>query len=193
MTGNESLPLSHPLLATLNPRRLIPFVGNIVAVIVIPFVAELLDRIGRRIPVVVGSVGAGLLSYAYLYAISAKNAPLAIVTSVLMWGVTYQGFNAVFPSFMPELFPTRTRVSAISIGQNIGMALTALLPSLFAAIAPPDTKEIPLVIGTATLVIASLAALAAWTARETYRTPLDELGSRPSSAGRNAEKRRADE
>jgi len=166
-----------------NTYLVIPFVGNIVAVIVIPFVGKLSDRIGRRIPVVVGSVGAGLLSYAYLYAISAKNAPLAIVTSVLMWGVIYQGFNAVFPSFMPELFPTRTRVSAMSIGQNIGMALTALLPSLFAAIAPPGTKDIPLVIGTATLVISTLAALAAWTARETYRTPLDELGSRPASAG----------
>ncbi|MDR7009384.1 MFS transporter [Paraburkholderia strydomiana] len=169
-----------------NTYLVIPFVGNIVAVIVIPFVGKLSDRIGRRIPVVVGSVGAGLLSYAYLYAISVKNAPLAIVTSVLMWGVIYQGFNAVFPSFMPELFPTRTRVSAMSIGQNIGMALTALLPSMFAAIAPPGTKDIPLVIGTATLVIASLAAFAAWTARETYRTPLDELGSRPSSAGRYA-------
>jgi MFS family permease len=170
-----------------NTYLVIPLVGNIVAVLVIPFVGKLSDRIGRRIPVIVGSLGAGLLSYVYLYAISAKNAPLAIVTSVLMWGVIYQGFNAVFPSFMPELFPTRTRVSAMSIGQNIGMALTALLPSLFAAIAPPGTKDIPLVIGTATLVISGLAALAAWTARETYRTPLDELGARGgSSNGREA-------
>jgi hypothetical protein len=38
------------------------------------------------------------------------------------------------------------------------------------------------VIGTATLVIACLAALAAWTARETYRTPLDELGAPDGSA-----------
>ncbi|MBU9169919.1 MFS transporter [Burkholderia gladioli] len=160
----------------------IPLIGNIVAVIVIPYVGRLSDRIGRRIPVVVGSLGAGLLSYVYLYAISAHNAPLAIVTSVLMWGVIYQGFNAVFPSFMPELFPTRTRVSAMSIGQNIGMALTALLPSLFAAIAPPGTQNIPLLIGTTTLVITALAALAAWTARETYRTPLNELGGKPAMA-----------
>ncbi|MFT4065548.1 MFS transporter [Paraburkholderia sp.] len=163
----------------------IPLVGNIVAVIVIPFVGRLSDRIGRRIPVVVGSLGAGLLSYVYLYAISAGNAPVAIVTSVLMWGVVYQGFNAVFPSFMPELFPTRTRVSAMSIGQNVGMALTALLPSLFAAIAPPGTKDIPLLIGTVTLVITAVAALAAWTARETYRTPLHELGG-PGSGRRPA-------
>jgi MFS family permease len=163
----------------------IPLVGNIVAVIVIPFVGRLSDRIGRRIPVVVGSLGAGLLSYVYLYAISAGNATVAIVTSVLMWGVIYQGFNAVFPSFMPELFPTRTRVSAMSIGQNVGMALTALLPSLFAAIAPPGTKDIPLLIGTVTLVITAVAALAAWTARETYRTPLHELGG-PASRRQTA-------
>ncbi|WP_261534014.1 MFS transporter [Burkholderia multivorans] len=165
----------------------IPFVGNVVAVILIPFVGRLSDRIGRRIPVVVGSLGAGLLSYAYLYAISAGNAPAAILTSVLMWGVVYQGFNAVFPSFMPELFPTRTRVSAMSIGQNVGMALTALLPSLFAAIAPPGTHDIPLRIGTVTLAISALAALAAWTARETHRTPLHELGG-PAGTRRAAER-----
>ncbi|WP_176055737.1 MFS transporter, partial [Paraburkholderia caribensis] len=147
-----------------------------------PYVGRLSDRIGRRIPVVVGSLGAGLLSYVYLYAISAHNAPLAIVTSVLMWGVIYQGFNAVFPSFMPELFPTRTRVSAMSIGQNIGMALTALLPSLFAAIAPPGTQNIPMLIGTTTLMITALAALVACTARETYCTPLNELGGKPAMA-----------
>jgi hypothetical protein len=33
--------------------------------------------------------------------------------SLLMWGVVYQRYNAVFPSFYPELFPTRTRVSAM--------------------------------------------------------------------------------
>ncbi|AIO71332.1 major facilitator transporter [Burkholderia pseudomultivorans] len=155
--------------------------------ILIPFVGRLSDRIGRRIPVVVGSLGAGLLSYAYLYAISVGNAAAAILTSVLMWGVVYQGFNAVFPSFMPELFPTRTRVSAMSIGQNVGMALTALLPSLFAAIAPPGTHDIPLRIGTVTLAISALAAVAAWTARETHRTPLHELGG-PAATRRAAER-----
>ena len=35
-----------------------------------------------------------------------------------MWGVVYQGYNAVFPSFYPELFPTRIRVSAMAIAQN---------------------------------------------------------------------------
>ena len=41
---------------------------------------------------------AGLLSFAYLYAISIHSVPLAFVLSMLMWGMVYQGYNAVFPS-----------------------------------------------------------------------------------------------
>jgi hypothetical protein len=61
-----------------------------------------------------------------------RNVPLAFLLSVLMWGVVYQGYNAVFPSFYPELFPTRARVSGMAIAQNIGTMMTAFLPALFA-------------------------------------------------------------
>ena len=36
---------------------------------------------------------------------------ITIVLSILMWGVVYQGQNAVYPAFYPELFPARTRVT----------------------------------------------------------------------------------
>lgn len=154
----------------------IPVVGNILAVLIIPFVGSLSDRIGRRIPIAVGSVGAGLLSFAYLYAISIRNVPLAIVMSVLMWGIVYQGFNAVFPSFMPELFPTRSRVSAMAIGQNIGTTATALLPALFATVAPPGSTHVPIIVGSITFGVTVIAAIAALTARETSRIPMEGLG-----------------
>jgi hypothetical protein len=51
--------------------------------------------------------------------------PLAFVVSILMWGIVYQGYNAIFPSFFPEHFPTRSRVSAMAIAQNIGTLITA--------------------------------------------------------------------
>ncbi|MFO1271974.1 MAG: MFS transporter [Rubrivivax sp.] len=154
----------------------IPVIGNIVAVLVIPFVGMLSDRIGRRPPIIIGALGSGLLSFGYLYAISQHNVGAAIVLSILMWGIVYQGYNAVFPSFYPELFPTRTRVSAMAISQNLGTMVTALLPALFATVAPPGSTSIPVVVGSITLAVTAVAALAAWSARETYRLHMNDLG-----------------
>jgi MFS family permease len=154
----------------------IPVMGNVLAVLVIPYVGNLSDRIGRKPPIIIGALASGLLSFAYLYAISIKNVPLAIVMSLLMWGVIYQGYNAIFPSFYPELYPTRTRVSAMAISQNIGTTITALLPALFAIVAPPGSSNIPLKIGSLTFAITVISALAALSARETYRIHLNDLG-----------------
>lgn len=156
----------------------IPVLGNIVACVVIPFVGNLSDKIGRRPPVIFGALGAGLLSFGYLYAISIHSVPLAILMSVLMWGIVYQGYNSVFPSFFPELFPTRTRVTSMAISQNVGTTITALLPALFATVAPPGATNIPLVIGSIAFAVTVIAATAAWSARETYRVHMNDLGKR---------------
>ena len=117
-----------------------------------------------------------MLSFAYLYAISIKNVPLAIALSLLMWGVIYQGYNAVFPSFYPELFATRRRVTAVAISQNIGTLITALLPALYATVAPPGSTDVPIKIGTITFGVTIISAIAAWSARESYRIRLNDLG-----------------
>lgn len=154
----------------------IPVVGNIVAVLVIPFVGNLSDRVGRR-PLIIGSaLGCGLMSFLYLYTISLHNLPLAFAASLLMWGMIYQGYNAIFPRFFPEQFQTHYRVSAMAIAQNIGYLFTALLPALFTAVAPPGSDNVPLLIGSITCLVTAISAVAAWSAPETYRTPLDQLG-----------------
>lgn len=155
----------------------IPVVGNVIAVIIIPLVGTLSDHIGRRPPIIVGSLAAALLSFLYLYAISIHDLWMAIVVSLLMWGVLYQGYNAVFPSFYPELFRTRYRVSAMAIGQNIGTAISAFLPALFATMAPPGSANVPMTIGGITIGVAIIACIAAYSARETYRLKLDDLGN----------------
>jgi MFS family permease len=182
----------------------IPVLGNAVAVIVIPLVGSLSDRIGRRVPIIVGAIGSGALSFVYLYAISIRSVPLAIASSILMWGVVYQGYNAVFPSFYPELFPARMRVSAMAIAQNIGTMITAMLPALFVALAPPGSN-VPLIVGSITFGISIIAATAAFSARETYRLRLSDLGNRHAvpvgdaeldhseDAGRSSRPRQADE
>jgi len=155
----------------------ISVVGNLVAVALIPFVGELSDRIGRRPPIIVGALGSGLLSFAYLYFISQNNVTMAFVFAILMWGVVYQGYNATFPSFYQELFPTRTRVTAFAVSQNIGTVITSFLPLLYAAITTKGSN-VPLIVGAFTFGCAVICALAAHSAKETYRIDIDELGTK---------------
>ncbi|AIR90936.1 MFS transporter [Pseudomonas cremoricolorata] len=154
----------------------IPVVGNLVAVLAIPLVGGWSDRVGRRPLLIAGCLGSGLMAFAYLHAISAQHVPLAMLTSILMWGLLYQGYNAVFPSFFPELFQTRYRVSAMAIAQNLGTLVTAMLPALFAALAPPGSLNIPWIVGGLTFALTCLCALAAWLAPETHRLAMADLG-----------------
>jgi MFS family permease len=155
----------------------ISVVGNGVAIVLIPFVGRLSDRIGRRPPIIVGALGSGVLSYLYLYFISKDSLPGAFLMAILMWGIVYQGYNAVFPAFYQELFPTRTRVTGFAVSQNIGTAVTAFLPSIYAGIAPPGSN-VPLIVGSFTFGCAIIAAIAAYSARETYRIHMNDLGSK---------------
>jgi hypothetical protein len=122
-----------------------------------------------------GALGSGLLSFAYLWSISRQNVVLTFVLALLMWGVVYQGYNAVFPSYYQELFPTRTRVTAFAVSQNLGTVVTAFLASFYAVIAPPGSN-VPLIVGGITFGLTIIAAVAAFTARETYRVHLNDLG-----------------
>ncbi len=185
----------------------ISVVGNIVAVILIPFVGNLTDRIGRRPVMIFGCLASGILAYPYLYFVSQENLPMAFLFAMLMWGVVYQGYNAVFPAFYQELFPTKTRVTAFAVSQNIGTLITAFLPTIYAALVGPtpgtcvvnkkfapdvalpagqtcrqlaDSIEINAVwvVGSITFGLAIIAAIAAFSARETFRIHLNDLGNK---------------
>ena len=62
------------------------------------------------------------------------------------------------------------------IGQNVGTTITALLPALFAYVAPPGSHNVPVTIGAITFAITIIAAITAWSARENFRVRLSDLG-----------------
>ena len=156
----------------------IPVLGNLAAVAVIPVAATLSDRIGRRPMIIGGALSSGVLSFAYLWAVTHANLWLTILIGLAMWGVLYQGYNAVFPSYFPELLPASTRVTGMAIGQNIGTAASSLMAMVFAGLCPPGTRgsTIVIVVGAITLAVTCAVAVAAWASPETHRLRADDLG-----------------
>ena len=127
--------------------------------------------------IITGALSSGALSYLYLYFISQRNVAMTVLVAILMWGILYQGYYAVFPSFYQELFPTRTRVTAFAVSQNIGTMITAFLPFIYTIVAPPKPgTNVPFIVGSITFGMTIIAAIAAWSARETYRIHLNDLG-----------------
>ena len=61
------------------------------------------------------------------------------------------------------------------MSQNLGTMATAFLPAIFAPWRPPGSN-VPLIVGSITLGLAIVAAVAAYTARETYRLHMNDLG-----------------
>jgi hypothetical protein len=65
----------------------------------------------------------------------------------------------------------------MAISQNVGTTITALLPALFATVAPPGSTNIPITVGAIAFGITVIAAVAAISARETYRVHINDLGN----------------
>jgi MFS family permease len=199
----------------------IPVLANAIAMILIPYVGNLSDKVGRRPVIIVGALGSGILAFPYLYFIAQDNVPMTIVVATLMWGCIYQGYNATFPSFYQELFPTRTRVTAFAVSQNIGTMITAFLPTLYAWIAGPVPSacvvdknfvatnavggqtcavlaeevqnHVIWTVGGITLGLTIVAAIAAFSCRETYKIHLNDCGedwAKPVSDAEYAKARR---
>jgi MFS family permease len=151
---------------------------NIVAVITIPFFGALSDRIGRRPLMLFGGIGGGLLSGVCLWAVEQHNLFLVIITVIITQGILFQMWNATFATFFQEQFPTSMRVTGFAVSQNVGLAIASLFPTLFTAIAPPGSSNVPLLIGSVSFGIALVAAVAAYFTPETKGTALADLGGR---------------
>ncbi|WP_026548109.1 MFS transporter [Paenarthrobacter nicotinovorans] len=152
--------------------------ANVAAVLTIPLFGALSDKIGRRSLMVAGGLAGGLLTVGYLWAIEQRSLPLVFVCVVIVQGILFQMWNATFATFFQEQFPMRMRVTGFAVSQNIGLMIASFFPSLFTAIAPPGSANIPLVIGLTTLGICAVSAVATLLSSDTRGKSLEDLETR---------------
>jgi len=151
--------------------------ANVVALVAIPLWAKLADRIGRRPVFILGALGCAVLIYPCLWAISTADITLIFVFGLLLSGVVYSAANGVWPALYGEMFDTRVRLSGMAIGTQIGFALGGFAPSISAAVQGEGPNGwVP--VAAFVTITCLIAAFSIMTARETYRTPMHDLGKK---------------
>jgi metabolite-proton symporter len=93
-----------------------------VFVLLLPLMGWLSDRLGRRPLLIVSCVGYALLGYPFFLMASSGDVGLAITAQLLMV-LLYVPYAGTCPAFYAEIFPTRVRYTALSIGYNIAVAI----------------------------------------------------------------------
>jgi MFS family permease len=163
------------------PMLWVGVLANVVALAAIPLWARLSDRIGRKPVFIGGALASGVLTVGYLWSISSASYALIFLVGILMFGVAYSAPNGVWPAFYGEMFSARVRLSGTAIGTQIGFAVAGFMPSVAAAVAGSGRGSW-LGVGLFTAALCVVNAIAAATARETHRVPMEQLGIRPSAA-----------
>jgi len=138
----------------------------------IPAAAALSDRVGRKPVLLVSALGLAALAYPGFQLMTLGSVPAAILGAVMM-AVLFAGHTSIIHAVLVELFPTRVRNTAYSIGFNICTAVFGGAAPLVMTALISSTQDVAIpayyVIGTALVTAACVLAL-----RETSRKALQE-------------------
>ena len=104
--------------------QLLQIAVMVVALVTIPLLGLLSDRIGRKPIVWVGAVGLIVLSMPSVLLIRAQSG-VSIFLGLLIMGLLLICFSATMPSTLPSLFPTEVRGGGLSIAFNVSVSLFA--------------------------------------------------------------------
>lgn len=107
------------------PRSTALWIGTIclaVFVVLIPIMGQLSDRIGRRPMFIVSCAGYLVLAYPLFMMASSGSVMLAFLSDLILV-VLLAVYAGAGPALYAELFPTRVRYTALSVGYNIPVAI----------------------------------------------------------------------
>lgn len=88
----------------------------------VPIMGALSDRIGRRPLLIAGAVGFVLLTYP-AYVLIGQGTLLSLIAAQGILAIILATFSGPAPAALAEMFPTRVRVAALSVGYNAALVL----------------------------------------------------------------------
>jgi MHS family proline/betaine transporter-like MFS transporter len=96
----------------------------VVALLSIPFIGKLSDRVGRKPVIWGGVISLIVLAFPMILLIRAQN-PVSVFFGLLIMGLVLITFSASLPSTLPSLFPTEVRGAGLSVAFNVSVSLFA--------------------------------------------------------------------
>ena len=109
---------------TSTTSQVVQIVVILVAMVTIPFLGKLSDRIGRKPIAWVGAIGLVVLAFPMILLVRAAT-PVTIFIGLMIMGFLLICFSATMPSTLPSLFPTEVRGGGLSIAFNVSVSLFA--------------------------------------------------------------------
>ncbi|WP_461173335.1 MHS family MFS transporter [Arthrobacter sp. Z1-9] len=150
---------------------------NFLALFTIPVMGLLSDKVGRKPVYVIGMIGVAIMVWPFLWSINQKNVPLLFITSILMVVICYACYAGTAFAIFNEQFSTRVRMSGVAVGTQFGFALGGFAPAIAATLAGEGLQSwVPVAVFACAAAL--IAAVAAAFMRETYKTPLNDLGKK---------------
>ncbi len=156
-------------------------IGMVVALVAIPLLAVLADRIGRR-PIYIGASIATIVWAFAFFALLDTEATGAIFLAVAVGLVIFAAYSAVIGAFFSELFPTEVRYSGVSLAYNLASVLAGSLAPII-AIALYDRFGSGQAIGAYLALMGVISLVAALVAKETRTVDLADVQEEAPATG----------
>jgi MHS family proline/betaine transporter-like MFS transporter len=139
--------------------------------ILFPFSAYLSDRVGRKPSLIVGCAGMIIVGLLLFKAFSGTDLTYKILVQSF-GGLVMVIFAGAFAPFMVESFPTKVRMSGISLGNVIGFSVFGGSAPLVASYLISSTGSVNAP-GIYLSICSIISLIAVLTIRETYKNKLD--------------------
>lgn len=102
------------------------------AIVTVPVVGRLCDRVGAKTVVLAGAVGTAALAFPFFWLLDSGQSVLIWTALVLATGVVVPAMLSAQGAFLSQQFPTRTRASGLGTGREVGGAFSGGLAPLAA-------------------------------------------------------------